>query len=43
MCKIILDKFYCSNKNHYKLSRGETCVANFIHPANGASQGKYFE
>ena len=25
-----------------KLSRGEICVANFIPPANGASQGNYF-
>ena len=24
-----------------KLSRGEICVANFILPANGASQGNY--
>ena len=27
----------------YKLSRGEICVANFIPPANGASQGNYFQ
>ena len=27
----------------YKLSRGEICMANFIPPANGASQGNYFE
>ena len=26
----------------YKLSRGEISVANFIPPANGASQGDYF-
>ena len=26
----------------YKLSRGEICVANFIPPANIASQGNYF-
>ena len=25
-----------------KLSRGEICVANFIPPVNGASQGNYF-
>ena len=25
------------------LSRGEICVANFIPPANGASQGNYFQ
>ena len=25
-----------------QLSRGEICVANFIPPANGASQGNYF-
>ena len=25
-----------------KLSRGEICVANFIPPANGVSQGNYF-
>ena len=25
-----------------KLSRGEICVANFTHPANGVSQGNYF-
>ena len=30
-----LDKFW------YKLSRGEICVANFIPPTNGASQGSY--
>ena len=24
-----------------KLNRGEICVANFIPPANGASQGSY--
>ena len=27
---------------HLKLSRGEICVANFIPPVNGASQGNYF-
>ena len=26
----------------YQLSRGEIFVANFIPPANGASQGNYF-
>ena len=26
-----------------KLSRGEICVANFIPPANGASQGNIFQ
>ena len=25
-----------------QLSRGEICAANFIPPANGASQGNYF-
>ena len=33
------------NKNilkNCKLSRGEICVANFIPPANGTTQGKYF-
>ena len=32
------------NGNFYiKLSRGEICVANFIPPVNGASQGNYFQ
>ena len=26
-----------------QLSRGEICVANFIPPANGESQGNYFQ
>ena len=26
-----------------KLSKGEICAANFIPPANGASQGNYFK
>ena len=30
-------------KHKLKLSRGEICVANFIPPANGASQGNYFQ
>ena len=30
------------NKNIIQLKRGEICVANFIPPANGASQGNYF-
>ena len=29
-------------KKYYELSRGEICVANFIPPANGTSQGNYF-
>ena len=31
-----------SIKTGKKLNRGEICVANFIPPVNGASQGKYF-
>ena len=31
-----------TNKIEKKFSRGEICVANFIPPANGASQGNYF-
>ena len=27
---------------NFKLSRSEICVANFIPPGNGASQGNYF-
>ena len=27
----------------YKLSRGEISVANFIHPADGASLGSFFK
>ena len=29
-------------ENMSELSRGEICVANFIPPWNGASQGNYF-
>ena len=30
------------NKNRPQLRRGEICVANFVPPVNGASQGSYF-
>ena len=34
--------FYIAlNKNTFKLSRGEICVANFIPPVNGVSLGSY--
>ena len=35
---VFSNKLACQNK----LSRGQICVANFIPPANGASQGIYF-
>ena len=34
-----IDRVWLNNQ----FSRGEICVANFIPPANGASQGNYFQ
>ena len=34
--------FLISRTQPKQLSRGEICVANFITPANGVSQGNYF-
>ena len=31
-----------STLQHHQLGRGEICVANFIPPSNGVSQGNYF-
>ena len=36
-------RLIAKESNKYELSRGEICVANFIPPANGASQGNYFQ
>ena len=35
-------KFERTQHSILRLSKGEVCVANFIPPANGASQGIYF-